>query len=297
VGLPTPPTDIAIPVQGGSLNVARFRGPGQPAGPAVIAVHGITANSRAWGLVAATLGGRAELVAVDLRGRGGSRDLPGPYGFDAHEADLLAALDALELSSVVLTGHSLGAYVVARFAERHPERVRAALLLDGGLPIPGFEGPSPTDTATTGVAAALARFSLHFATLADYVDWWRRHPAFAGGQADDAALASYAAHDLSGAEPELRPTASAAAIEADALELARAGSAAARLETPARMLVAPRGLLGEPSPMQPLEQALAWASADPARRSAALVPDVNHYTLVLGRSGAAAVADAIAELV
>jgi hypothetical protein len=46
----------------------------------------------------------------------------------------------------------------------------------------------------------------------------------------------------------------------------------------------------DPNPMQPLELVQAWAAADPERRRALQVPDVNHYTIVLGRRGAEAVA-------
>jgi lipase len=62
------------------------------------------------------------------------------------------------------------------------------------------------------------------------------------------------------------------------------------------MLVAPRGLADEPSPMQPLAAAEAWAEEDPVRRTAELVPDVNHYTITIGGAGAARVADEIARI-
>ena len=38
--------------------------------PPVLAVHGITGNNRAWIPIGRALGGRASLIAVDLRGTG-----------------------------------------------------------------------------------------------------------------------------------------------------------------------------------------------------------------------------------
>ena len=73
---------LEVPVAGGTLAV--FRLGDVPAGAEpVIAVHGITANSHAWLAVARALKNRAALLAVDLRGRGASNNLPPPYGMQA----------------------------------------------------------------------------------------------------------------------------------------------------------------------------------------------------------------------
>jgi hypothetical protein len=59
------------------------------------------------------------------------------------------------------------------------------------------------------------------------------------------------------------------------------------------MLRAPRGLQNEPTPMIPPELAAAWVGEAPGQRRVIEVPDVNHYTLVMGERGARAVAQAI----
>jgi lipase len=258
--------------------------------PAVVAVHGITANSRAWLPVARALEDRARLVAVDLRGRGRSSGLPGPYGVDRHARDLLAVVDALALEPVVLAGHSLGAYIVARLAAACADRVDALVLVDGGLPIPGgdnldldgFLGP------------ALARLRLRFVDQEAYRAWWREHPAVRGSDIADDDLWAFADHDLVGSPPDLSSTVAEEAVRADAADLVMAADAAYRLEVPARLLCAPRGLVNDPHPMQPLALASSWAAERPSLREAVLVPDVNHYTITLGARGAHAVADAIA---
>ncbi len=64
-----------------------------------------------------------------------------------------------------------------------------------------------------------------------------------------------------------------------------------RLAVPAVLLCAPRGMVNDPNPMQPLELVAPGSPGDPQRRRGRQVPDVNHYTIMLGAAGAAAVAD------
>ncbi len=259
----------------------------------MLAVHGITANSRAWLPVARALDGAAELLAVDLRGRGASSALPPPYGMEAYTRDMLAVLDRCAVERAVLVGHSLGAYAVARFAADHPERVRAALLVDGGLTLPGIEGVDPEAFVTAFLGPALARLELAFGTREEYHGWWRSHPAFANADVADEDLIAYADHDLGGEPPHLHSTVARDAVRADAHELSEIGKPAHRLTVPVEMLRAPRGLQNDPGPMIPAELAAAWADADPARRRVGEVADVNHYTIVMGAAGARAVAGAI----
>jgi lipase len=281
-----------IPVAGGTLALFRL-GTGPGTAEPVVAVHGITANSHAWLAVDRALEGRAALLAVDLRGRGASSALPGPYGMEAYARDLLAVLDACGLERAVLVGHSLGAYAVARFAADHPERVRAAVLVDGGLTSPEIENVDPEPFLAAFLGPALARLEVTFADRESYHDWWRAHPAFAQADVADADLFAYADHDLGGSMPELRSTVAKEAVRADAHELFEMGKPAHRLAVPVEMLRAPRGLQNEPAPMIAAELAAAWANEAPAQRRVTEVPDVNHYTVVMGRSGARAVAQAI----
>jgi pimeloyl-ACP methyl ester carboxylesterase len=288
-----PIRELDVDVSGGRL-AAFALGAARASAPLVLAVHGITSNSRTWLPLARVLDGRAGVVAVDMRGRAASSPLPAPYGIAAHVSDLVAVLDHLDAERAVLLGHSLGAYVVARFAVDHPQRVHAAVLVDGGLTVPGIENVDPQAFADALVGPAIARLKLEFPTRQAYHDWWRRHPAFEGSDVADGDLVAYADHDLVGTEPKLHSSVSEAALRADAGELAEMGLAAHRLEVRAAMLLAPRGLQNDPHPMQPLELAQDWAAEDPRRRHLALVPDVNHYTLTMGAAGAGAVAETVA---
>ncbi len=259
----------------------------------VVVVHGITATSRAWLAVARELAGRTKIVAPDLRGRGSSNGLGPPYGMASHSRDLLAVLDHFKLDRPLLVGHSLGAYIVARLAVEHPDRVSALLLVDGGLTIPGTESVDPQQFIEAFLGPALARLKLTFATPEQYYYWWRRHPALAGSDVSDDDLVAYADHDLTGEAPSLRSSVSEPSVRGDASELPEMGKAAHRLTVPANLLCAPRGLLNDPNPMQPREVARAWSAGAPGQRRTSVVPNVNHYTIVMGSAGASVVAGAI----
>ena len=281
-----------VPVSGGTLAAFRL-GHGPDGADPAVAVHGITGNSRAWLAVARALEGRAGLLAPDLRGRAASNQLPPPYGMAAYASDLLAVLDAFGLERPVLVGHSLGAYAVARFAADHPERVGAALLIDGGLTAPLPPDVDPQAIVDAVLGPALARLRMTFASREAYHDWWRAHPAFATSDVADHDLIAYADHDLAGDPPELRSSVPEAVVRADASELLEIGKPALRLDVPAELLCAERGMVDDPNPLQPEALAHAWADAAPGSRRTARVAGVNHYTLVMGATGAGAVAEAI----
>ena len=122
------PVELEIPRPDGTLRVLRWgRGPRQ-----AVALHGITANAVSWLPVADALPTEWSLFAVDLRGRGHSAELPGPYGFDRHITDVLDAVAHLGLELPVLTGHSLGAYLALLIFDRAPDLFDGLLLVDGG---------------------------------------------------------------------------------------------------------------------------------------------------------------------
>jgi pimeloyl-ACP methyl ester carboxylesterase len=281
-----------VQVRGGTLATFRL-GHGPDGADPVVAVHGITGNSRAWLAVARELEGRAALLAPDLRGRAASNELPPPYGMEAYARDLLAVLDTYGLERAMLVGHSLGGYAVARFAADHPDRVSSALLIDGGLTAPVPPGVDPQAVLEAVLGPALARLKMTFSGREAYHDWWRAHPAFATSDVTDSDLIAYADHDLAGEPPELRSSVPEEVIRADASELLEMGKPAQRLEVPAELLCAERGMVDDPNPLQPDALTRPWADAAPQSRTTARVAGVNHYTLVMGAAGARAVAEAI----
>ncbi|GAA1386433.1 alpha/beta fold hydrolase [Catellatospora chokoriensis] len=281
----------SVPVRGGELRVGVW---GQD-GPVLVAVHGITSSHLAWTLIGPELGRDHRVVAVDLRGRGGSRDLPGPYGMAEHAADIAAVVRAYADAAVPLIGHSMGGFVVAETARRFPELVERLILVDGGAPLPlppGIDasaGPAALEEAiATTVGAVFARLNMTFPDRDAYLALWRQHPSF--GPWPEGADA-YLDYDLVGEEPRMRAACRMEAAVRDGQDLyALPGMAPAPLPRPAVFLRAPRGMFDDPdAPLYTPGRASEWlpgaAESD--------VPDVNHYTITLGREGAAAVAAAV----
>ncbi|MGA2011670.1 MAG: alpha/beta fold hydrolase [Solirubrobacteraceae bacterium] len=284
-----------VEVAGGRL--ATFAMGAQRAGaPLVLAIHGITSSSASWPPTARALGDRATLIAVDLRGRAASNALPAPFGIDVDVRDMLAVLDHFGLGRAVIAGHSLGAYVAARLAAQHPDRVAGLVLVDGGLSTPLPDGVDRQALLEDFLGPTLARLAMTFPDVAAYRDWWAQHPAIAAGGVARDDLEAYAAHDLVGDPPALRSSVNPEVVRADGLGVLELPDAHA-IAVPAVLLCAARGMIDNPEPVQPPALAHAWAAADPARRRVVQVPDVNHYTIALGAAGASAIAEEIARAV
>jgi pimeloyl-ACP methyl ester carboxylesterase len=269
-----------VPVAGGALQVARAGPPPDEAEAVVLAAHGVTASLMTWVSVARELDGRICLLAPDLRGRGRSATLPPPYGMSAHVADLIAVLDHVGTTSAVLLGHSMGAYLAVRLAAEQPERAAALVLLDAGLPIAPPGDPEVLDAA---VANVVMRLAITFATVDQYIQGWRAHPAFARAWNDD--VEAYARYDLVEDGGVVRCAASAAAVRADTREMVlddMTRTALDRARASTQLLRAERGLFDD-DPLIPADALHAFAAAHPSVRIEE-VPGVNHYTLVMGDS-------------
>ncbi|MFJ8044841.1 alpha/beta fold hydrolase [Kitasatospora sp. NPDC096147] len=260
-----------------------------PAAPTILAVHGITANALAWGEVARQLAGRATLVAPDLRGRAGSREVAGPYGLARHADDLAVLIATLGLGGVRLVGHSMGAWISALAAVRHPELVGSLVLVDGAVSFPLPAGVSEDDALAAVLGPALARLDMTFESRDAYRAFWQRHPAFAAGWR--ATLDEYTQRDLVGKEPELRSSCVPEAIHQDGRQVLLdqdAATAIHRLPCRAELLWAERGLLDQQQGLYDAAR-IEQAGLDPARVGVAAVPDTNHYTIIAGPEGAARV--------
>ncbi|MEV6010523.1 alpha/beta hydrolase [Streptomyces sp. NPDC051976] len=286
--------DAGIPVDGGRLTVRRW--PGPAGGPVVLAVHGIASNGLAWSRVAEELG-EVELIAPDLRGRGLSRDVTGRGGMARHADDLLAVLDHFGIGRAVLAGHSMGGFVGCVAARRDPERYSSLVLADGGLGFPVPEGTDIDVVLEAVIGPAMRKLDMVFADRAAYHAFWAAHPAFArlGGPL----VAGYLDRDLVGEAPRMRSACRAAAIREDAEDELRnpdVFAALHQLTVPTRLLWAERGLMDEPTGLY-APAVIAAADLEAEGVSTHFVPDVNHYSLVLGAPGARVVAAHLADAV
>lgn len=277
-----------VAVDGGDLRVLMW-GTGKRV---AVAVHGITASGMSWQAVARHMPADWTLAAPDLRGRGHSRDLPGPYGLDKHARDVVAVLRHFG-GRPVLAGHSMGAYIALLARDAHPELVRRLVLIDGGLPLPVPEGTDLDAVLDATLGPAIARLGQTFPSTEAYLDFWRAHPALADHWTAD--IEAYVRYDLMGEPARLRSRAVGDAVRTDGRDVLAEkpfADALRRLTRPTPLLTAPAGMFGAPPPLLPPEVVAAWSERVPALRPQS-VPGVNHYTIMFDKEGAAAVSQAI----
>ena len=114
-------------------------------GPTVLCLSGLGSFAPTWGPFAESLPD-ARLLGIDLRGRGDGQGMAGPTGLRQHATDVAAVLAELNLTDLVVLGHSMGGYLAPLVAQRAPGRIRKLVLVDGGIrPLfPFFLGPTLT---------------------------------------------------------------------------------------------------------------------------------------------------------
>ncbi len=294
------PTPVSYDVPGGTLHGLRFG-----SGPRVVlAAHGITSTSMAWPAVAARLPDDWSMVAVDLRGRGYSRDLPAPYGLRAHAADLQAVAEQLggqlggqpggQLGGpVALAGHSMGAFVAVHAAHDRPELFSHVVLVDGGVALPFPEGADPDQVLDQTLGPAIQRLGRTYASVEDYVEVFRGHPAMAPTW--DEAMDAYARYDTIETPEGIRPRALEDAVRADGRDLLVSGGEyrpeLCSMTLPVEILAAPYGMFGQPGGLLPEEGLAAYDDVDHV--TVETVPGVNHYTILFAPHATERIATAI----
>lgn len=110
------------------IHAQRF---GSPSAPLVVGVHGLSLNMKAFDYIGERLRGAFQLVAIDLRGRGGSPPTgPGTYGWETHAVDVFAVADELGFEHFSVVGQSMGGAVAMKAAELDADRLDAVVLID-----------------------------------------------------------------------------------------------------------------------------------------------------------------------
>lgn len=83
---------------------------GDPGAPALILSNSLGTTLEMWEPQVAGLSQKHRLIRYDTRGHGGSPITPGPYSFAELGQDVLAVLDALEISRAAFCGISMGGH-------------------------------------------------------------------------------------------------------------------------------------------------------------------------------------------
>jgi pimeloyl-ACP methyl ester carboxylesterase len=173
-------------------------------GPALVLIHGITARSDTWRLVAPQLAKRFTVLAPDMLGHGESAKPRGDYSLGAYASGVRDLMILLGIDRATFVGHSLGGGVAMQLAYQFPERLeRLGLVSSGGLgrevspllraaALPGadlvlpFLASSRLLTAGEKLAGAFSRVGLRPAT--DVAEVARGHASLSDPEARAAFL-------------------------------------------------------------------------------------------------------------
>ncbi|MEO5574814.1 MAG: alpha/beta hydrolase [Gaiellaceae bacterium] len=116
---------------------------GDASRPALVCLHGVTGHGRHFTKLAARLSDRFHVIALDLRGHGGSPWEP-PWNLEQHVADVLEAAPS---ECAAWLGHSFGGRVAYETAAAAPDRVERLVLLDPAIRISPHVGIAAAENA------------------------------------------------------------------------------------------------------------------------------------------------------
>jgi len=113
-----------------SMHYLDFDGPG----PAIILLHGLSANANEFGgLIGEGLARNHRVIAPDLRGRGRTGKPASGYSMEEHALDVIALMDHLGLEKVVMGGHSFGALLSIYLAANFADRITRVVVIDAAI--------------------------------------------------------------------------------------------------------------------------------------------------------------------
>ena len=282
-----PTQRIMVPVKGGEIAVFQY---GDGSGDPVLLIHGVTSSNRAFQLFADALIARGKApFAVDLRGRGDSNNLPGPFGMKQHAEDMAAVIDRFSWPQPDVIGHSMGAFVAAALVGLYSEKVGEVVFADGGVPLPMPPGMTVEQIMPFVLGPAMTRLAMEFENKEAYRNYWKPQAAFVKGWS--AVLDEYVDYDLRGKKASTNPQ----AVEEDSRDLFGDDlivKSLQGLQKPAIFIKAERGLQNEEGGLYPMPVLDAVLPAYPMLKLEFLA-DCNHYDMFLEATGAEKVAHII----
>ncbi len=129
----------------------------------VLALHGWLDNCFSFKPLSEKLP-ELNIIAFDLPGHGDSQFIPAGMSYDFHYylVWLHELLEALNISPVVLLGHSMGAVIASLYAGVFPERLASLILIEGLGPFSVAESEAP-------------------AKMKAYIESWSKHSGMRNG--------------------------------------------------------------------------------------------------------------------
>jgi pimeloyl-ACP methyl ester carboxylesterase len=268
-----------VPVQGGLLTYEIVAGSTEP----VLAIHGVSSQRRLWNWLHVEAP-ELTLIAPDLRGRGDSVAISGPFSLAQHLEDMITILDQLEIDSVHVLGMSIGGFVAMRMAVEHPARVKSLILVDGGFPMSTPPGLT-REMVPALFADRIGRLEHSWVDLDDYIAFIVTntapllHPT-------DPLLRDNLAHDLRHGRVRLSPS----ALLVDAADTFFDPNPWKVVQVPIRFAHAEWSVGPNSRPGYPAELVDLYRSRTVDTR---LLPGADHAATIMTHSGAAVVGEMI----
>jgi pimeloyl-ACP methyl ester carboxylesterase len=245
--------------------------------PAIVLLHGLSANANEFGgLIDEGLAQKHRVIAPDLRGRGRTSKPESNYSMADHAADVIALLDYLGLSKVIMGGHSFGALLSIFLAAKYPDRIERVIVIDAAIVF-------HPDTENL-LKPSLSRLARIHASADSYISEMRS-AAHVDGVWDGAIEGYYRAELQQNADGTAQSLTSATAVEQALRGVAKEDWASLVSEvTHPVLLLNSGGEYGPPGspPLVPPEHARTTAEAFRDCKYV-LVPG-NHLTMVFGRN-------------
>jgi pimeloyl-ACP methyl ester carboxylesterase len=100
--------------------------------PPLLLIHGAAGTHLDWSLALR----RLNAIVPDLPGHGKSNTMPSRNRIEEYAADMIALLDALEITQAVIVGQSMGGAIVQMMALQAVERISGLVLISTGARLP-----------------------------------------------------------------------------------------------------------------------------------------------------------------
>ena len=169
------PSHRRLEVNGVELHaeVLGARRPGRP----IVLLHGFTGAAGSMSGTARDLAELGPTVCIDLVGHGRSQAPRQLAAYRMHScvAQLMAALDALEVTRPHLLGYSMGGRVALSVCAAHPSRVASALVVGASAGIEDAGARAERVRSDRALAARILDGGIEA-----FVDYWMALPLFAG---------------------------------------------------------------------------------------------------------------------
>ncbi len=265
-----PTSTQKVIANGLNFQLAKWEG----AGNNVLGIHGLTANCRCFDAIAPAICPKNNLMAMDLRGRGLSDKPAEGYSIPQHCQDIKQIVSQLDLSPLVLMGHSLGAAIALKFASQNPQLVQKVILIDGG----GALSEEQMDKVKEGIKPSLQRLGKTYANFQEYITPLKNSSAL---QPWNENLENYFRYETVSVAEGVKSRIQPENIQEELENLAQTDiqECYAQINSPVLILRATWGMLGKDDLVLPREASQKMLHTIP-RAKVVDIPDSNHYTII-----------------